>query len=169
MLFWSPPRNMEMTVTKNDKPEPRTDYDRRKVTERNKKAQGLIKKSYYLDQESLNIISDVKARLQKEKNMTGSDEKATNDEALASIIKKKKPVITLQVIFDAEAQKFRVGWHEWGFEAVPPTKETVFLPEEEKVLRRRYKFYEVAVFDIDQLEAAEQMAYDANTGNHEYF
>lgn len=153
---------MEMTVTKNDKPEPRTAYERRKVTERNKKAQGLTKKSYYLDQESLNVISGVKAKLQREKIMTGSEEKATNDEALSVLIKGKKPTITLHVVYDEEAKKFRVGWHDWAFEGENNT-----WPASER--KRLYKFHEVAVFEAHQLEEAEQFAYDINTGKKEYF
>lgn len=60
------------------KPKPMTAYERRKVTEQRKKAQGLTKKSYYLGRDHIELIKTVKEQL--------SDDNATNDEALAYIL-----------------------------------------------------------------------------------
>lgn len=61
------------------KPKPMTAYERRKVTEQRKKAQGLTKKAYYQNQKDIELVSQVKEQLQNQ----GED--CTNDEAVAHI------------------------------------------------------------------------------------
>lgn len=56
----------------------KTPYERRKVTEERKKAQGLTKKTYYLSQPHIDLIKEVKKQL--------ADDNATNDDALAYIL-----------------------------------------------------------------------------------
>lgn len=61
------------------KPKPKTAYERRKVTEERKKAQGLTKKSYYVSQADIDLIKDVKKELEEYSP-------TTNDEALSHIL-----------------------------------------------------------------------------------
>ena len=61
------------------KPKPMTEYERRKVTEERKKAQGLTKKSYYVSQADIELIKEVKAELEEYSP-------TTNDEALSHIL-----------------------------------------------------------------------------------
>lgn len=70
-----------------------TDYQRRKLLEERKNAQGLFRRSYYQDQDTIDLINQVKAEISESTGQT-----ATNDMAMASII----AFYRLNLEFDAD-------------------------------------------------------------------
>lgn len=65
----------------NNEPK-KTAYDRRKVTEERKKAEGYTKKTYYQSKQDIDLIKQVKESLSDQ----AGDNKITNDLALAHIL-----------------------------------------------------------------------------------
>ncbi|MFK7256874.1 hypothetical protein ABBZ21_19840 [Acinetobacter baumannii] len=77
-----------------------------------------------------------------------------------------KPTIMMHVVYDDKTEQFRVGYHEFlsATDYHNQNKiDKICLTNEQIETKKYYVFREVGCFKRDELEEAEQLAFDFNT------